>query len=139
MQQRVADAHYIGIYARCSGLNAARFCRKTLHAEQWRVLFAFYMELWIGQLILQTAREFISDSCSDGTFDEAPLTATLCGLFDAPPVATVTTLEGFSKCLRQVQRDLDLAVNSAGFGMPKIRQPEVIAIWVQSGGQSQHC
>src|SRR5260370_34375900 len=48
----IQSDRYIGIYIRCGGLNAARFRDKGQTNEMWADVFAYYMELWLSQLIL---------------------------------------------------------------------------------------
>src|SRR5580658_7677338 len=48
---RLREEGYLGIYLRCGGLNAARFRGKGQTEEAWDAVFAYYMELWLGQLV----------------------------------------------------------------------------------------
>ena len=45
---------FIGIYVRCSGLNANVFSGKGLQYQIWETLFSYYWELWIGERLLST-------------------------------------------------------------------------------------
>src|SRR5438874_2137628 len=45
---------YIGVYLRCGGLNSARFRDKGQIDDTWTEIFAYYMELWLAQLMLST-------------------------------------------------------------------------------------
>jgi hypothetical protein len=54
MRSHVEKNGYLGIHARCSGLNAARFSGKGYDANQWQAVFRFYLELWLGQLLLRS-------------------------------------------------------------------------------------
>ena len=119
----VRQAGYLGIYGRCSGLNAERFARKNLTDEQWHALFAFHIELWLGQLILRTCRKYLAMVAPSGAFGEAPLSKDLGDIFDRPPPRAVTTLDDFADALQIAQRDLDLAVNNASFR--PVQMPEI--------------
>ena len=57
---------FIGIYIRCSGLNANVFSGKGVDDNTWELLFAFYWELWIGERLLY----ILSDMQSEGIIDE---------------------------------------------------------------------
>ena len=57
---------FIGLYIRCSGLNANVFSGKGVDDNTWELLFAFYWELWIGERILY----ILSDMQSEGIIDE---------------------------------------------------------------------
>lgn len=61
---------YIGMYLRCSGLNAGRFSGKRQPEERWRQVFAYYIELWLAQSLLRVAIDLNLGS-EDG--DEATL------------------------------------------------------------------
>ena len=115
MAQRVSQSGYLGVYARCSGLNAARFSRKRHTEDQWGSLFAYYLDIWLGQLILQTASEFLDDSSAMGTFNEAELVEELYGLFDLHPKLDKPTIASYLLHLRALQRELDIQINNASF------------------------
>ena len=57
---------FIGLYIRCSGLNANVFSGKGVDDNTWELLFAFYWELWIGERLLY----ILSDMQSEGIIDE---------------------------------------------------------------------
>lgn len=118
MKERVADAKYLGIYARCSGLNASRFSKKLFNESQWSTVFAYYLDLWLGQCILNTASEFIVDSGSRSELDEIAIASDLCELLDEPVSLTNPSVAGFSEHLQVLQRQLDMKVNNAAFGRP---------------------
>lgn len=59
----VKNDKYIGIYSILSTLDASRFDGKNVPENQWKALFKYYFELYIGAFILKTLSEFIeSDS-----------------------------------------------------------------------------
>lgn len=49
---QVADDGYLGVYFRCSGLNGSRFEGKGQEPDAWSALFAYYLDLWIVELLL---------------------------------------------------------------------------------------
>jgi hypothetical protein len=100
------------------GLYANRFSAKRMSDIQWQTLFSFYVELWFGQLILNTAIEFIRDSEQMGTFDEALIARHLAELFDVPLGIDIHSLVDYSVFLRSIQRELDTEVNMASFRQP---------------------
>src|SRR3546814_14018186 len=53
---------YIGIYLRCSGLNAGRFAGKGQPPEVWDDVFNHYMDLWLAQLTLAVYDDLASRS-----------------------------------------------------------------------------
>ena len=50
----IKNDKYIGVYLRCSSLNSLRFREKGQREEMWEEVFAYYMELWLSQLMLGT-------------------------------------------------------------------------------------
>ncbi len=50
---------FVGIYVRCSGLNANVFAGKGISDQIWETLFSYYWELWIGERILSTLADML--------------------------------------------------------------------------------
>ncbi len=118
MLSHVRDTGYLGIHTRCMGLYTNRFTAKRMSESQWQALFSFYVELWFGQLILQTALDFIKDANALDSFDENDVVRQLIGLFDDKPSQVIQTLTEYSAFLKHLQRDLDGQVNMASFRQP---------------------
>lgn len=118
MASVVKKQGYIGIHSRCMGLNAGRFRGKQLDDEQWRTLFSYYLELWLGQMLLQTTISFLEDCGCLSEIDESAITEELCNLFDHPPILSSYTLSSFNDQLRHLQREIDHLVNNASFRKP---------------------
>lgn len=103
---------YVGIYMRCEGLNAGRFDGKGQSREAWEAIFAYYMDLWLAQLVIQTLGEaFRGNDCL--TKSAADLASEISGLFDEPVVPTEPTLDGLVALFTTLRREVDLAVNNA--------------------------
>jgi len=81
LREGIAADGYIGIYVRCSGLNSGRFKGKRQTEEIWAELFAYYIELWLTQHLLEVIQALGLGS-RDG--DEIQLCRELAGLFDKP-------------------------------------------------------
>src|ERR1035437_850794 len=102
---------YLGVYLRCGGLNASRFAGKGQPPDVWRSVFAYYMELWLGQLVLETAADFAG--CAHVSAECERLTIESClKLFDEPVVAPASTLRHLAEGLRSAQQRLDIEVNN---------------------------
>src|SRR6266700_4247185 len=50
----IKEEGYLGIYMRCSGLNSARFRDKGQSEDVWKTIFAYYMEVWLAQMAVET-------------------------------------------------------------------------------------
>lgn len=118
MLEQVSKTGYLGIHTRCMGLYFNRFSAKRLSEPQWQTLFSNYIELWFGQLILNTAIEFLTDTEQFESFDQFATTSAIAELFDVPLNLDVWTLGAFSEFLKSLQRDLDTEVNMASFRKP---------------------
>jgi hypothetical protein len=55
----MAATPYLGVYFRCGGLNSNRFGGKGIDVDAWDSIFAYYMDLWLAQLLVETISEFL--------------------------------------------------------------------------------
>lgn len=100
---------YIGMYLRCSGLNAGRFSGKRQPEERWRQVFAYYIELWLAQSLLRVAGD-LKIGIDDG--DEEDLCVEILQLFDRVPEGEFRTLKAVAALLATLQKDLDYRANN---------------------------
>ena len=118
--QGVHEEGYIGIYCLCSGLNSSRFARKGQDEAVWSRLFAYYMDIWLGRLVLT----LVSDLYGHGEAGEcdnelAAFARGVASLFDKPLVADGdASIGGLIDGLGSRQKDLDFAVNNAAVNTP---------------------
>ena len=106
---------YLGIYFRCGGLNAGRFSGKRQSSEAWAGSFAYYMDVWLAQLTIQTLLE-IGTGQDDWTpaardsFVQGVLT-----LFDDPPALGTEgdPLVALTETLNGLRREMDRSINNA--------------------------
>lgn len=64
------DEAFIGIYVRCSGLNARVFDGKGVDGYSWEMMFAYYWELWIGERVLAALTDMQENGLLDGCDEE---------------------------------------------------------------------
>jgi hypothetical protein len=107
--ERVLSSGYLGMYFRCSGLNAQRFAGKGIDAERWQDVFAYYLELWIGEVYLQVLAGVLG-----GETPIRPSSRWLRVLEGIPGIdeASARTVVGLAEQLRQERLKLDRAVNN---------------------------
>jgi hypothetical protein len=127
---------YLGVYFRCGGLNATRFKGKGQSPEVWEAIFAYYMELWLAQLLLNCLSEIFPTSTS-GAKVELLIVHECISLLDDVDRPSARTLRALSDYFHSLQRELDVQVNNAAltrtlavrikatsgrlvFGIPKI-------------------
>ena len=105
---------YLGIYLRCGGLNASRFREKGQDNSIWTDLFAYYMELWLGQLFVSVLRD-ISLNSPSLLQQETAICKEILSLFDISydPV-NFSKFDRLLSLLRELQRSFDKEVNNCG-------------------------
>lgn len=104
---------YLGIYFRCGGLNAARFSGKGQRSDVWDDVFQYYMELWVAQLLLSTVGDVLPSSGAPLPPQQS-IYAGARELFDDPPSPFPRSLRALGATLKDLQRELDGAVNNCG-------------------------
>lgn len=74
------DETFIGIYVRCSGLNARVFDGKGVDEYTWEMMFANYWELWVSERILAVLIDMQGYGLMNGC-DENDLVCGILALF----------------------------------------------------------
>ena len=133
----IQEEGYVGIYLRCSGLNASRFSGKGQTEEAWAILFQQYMDLWLAELFWRTVGDAFP------AVGQSRSSARVAAeLFDVPPQSVIASTESLVEKLRAWRRALDVAINTAAltqrldvsvpvtpsrlvFGLPRIVAEEV--------------
>jgi len=104
---------YIGTYLRCGGLNARRFNYGNDNNINWSSLFAYYMDLWLSQLILGVIKNATNNS---GEFAkcENEICKEIYLLLSQPDnnVSSPENIQELINFLHVQQRTLDLAINN---------------------------
>lgn len=72
--------NFVGVYVRCSGLNAKVFSGKGLSNDLWESLFAYYWELWMGERMLSVLEDMLKEGILTDV-DEDVLVKDILGLF----------------------------------------------------------
>ena len=111
----VQSEGYLGVYFRCGGLNSSRFAGKGQSPAVWSAVFAYYMEIWLGRLVLDVIRDFLGfkqlppESAPIKSFADA-----VDALFDrrlAPGEGS--PMDALVSAFQMQQRHLDLEINNA--------------------------
>lgn len=110
--QGIHDDGYLGIYLRCGGLNSSRFEGKGQSPEVWADVFAYYMELWISQMLLNAVTDIYSKS-NELEKETLKLCNAIADLFDEPLDSMPTSLSDILTLLQKLQKDVDLTVNNS--------------------------
>lgn len=106
---------YLGLYFRCGGLNASRFEGKGVTKEAWDAIFAYYTDLWLVRLYVQTAESFTRTTAASDAPYEREFVAAIARHLDPSDSGEVES-RGFAGILDQISAELatiDRAVNNA--------------------------
>lgn len=106
------EDRYIGVYLRCSSLNSSRFRDKGQTEEIWEEVFAYYMELWLSQLMLNTVLNAVGGTDELGTC-ESRISGELSRLIRAKQGSSLSSLSALQTLLGNLQKELDAAVSNA--------------------------
>lgn len=126
---------YLGIYMVCGGINANRFYGKGQSTEIWNSIFAYYMDIWLSQMVLKTTSEIYTDN-NELKNVEKKICSEILNLFDSIDNRP-NTLIGLLDLLVSIQKSIDFDVNNCAitkkletrisvspakliFGIPKI-------------------
>ena len=110
--QGIHNDGYLGIYLRCGGLNSSRFDGKGQSSEVWADVFAYYMELWISQMLLNAVIDMYGAS-NELEKVVLKLCNAIADLFDEPLDSMPTSLSDIVTLLQKLQKDVDLTVNNS--------------------------
>lgn len=102
---------YLGVYLKCGGLNASRFEGKKQSDDAWASIFAWSMDLWIAEHLVGTVLD-LAGGGNAAVSNERDACVEIAELFDAPSEHMPDTLLGLHRRLRDLQRELDTAVNN---------------------------
>lgn len=109
----IANDKYIGIYSILSTLDAGRFEGKNVPEDQWKALFKYYFELYIGAFILKTLSEFIeSDYGRDG---EVAFVKGVVGLFLKDIIIQQYDLKSLIEYVENERKNIDYEIENVAF------------------------
>jgi len=119
---------YLGIYLRCSGLNGFKFKGKEETEDTWQNIFAYYLELWLSQLLLNCIVKIIESSNLD-VKDEHILTLEILDLLDANGLPnSIKSFTHIIKYFNELQKEIDYSINNKAFTNKKISESvEILA------------
>ncbi len=105
----ITEEGYLGVYLRCSGLNASRYKGKDKSEEFWNDVFAYSFDLWLAQILLDN---IIRSDLIEDKLDHI-ITQEICKLFDDETYSS--SLKEVSEHIISLQHKLDRAVNNILF------------------------
>jgi hypothetical protein len=106
---------YLGIYARCGGMDSSRFDGKALTEEKWSALFAYYFELWVADKTLAAVQSLVESGLISTDVDAA-IADHIARLLDKQiRVRAFGSIADARECFADLRRRLDYSVNNAAF------------------------
>lgn len=103
---------FLGIYLLCGGLNSERFRGKGQPEETWAGLFSYYIELWLGQILISTLNDIF---CGYPNLQkhEKQFASDILSLFDVKyNTDNYCSLSQISNLLEGLHHELDWQVNN---------------------------
>jgi len=110
VQSAIVHDGYIGTYFRCRGLNAFRFSGKGQSDDLWQAVFAYYMDLWLCQLLLENLQKLLVNS--NTTFSEREFLDALAPLLSRDSIRVDSLAEAIDR-VDSLRRALDIHVNNS--------------------------
>lgn len=126
--RRVIDDKFLGIYFRCSGLNANRFAGRGVNEDVWVAVFAFYMDIWLAEHLLNVLVELAEDPDFASVTQVASFNTAIS---DELPWLEVNPGEGIADIRLRVanaRKAVDRAVNNA-----PMRRSLDVDVWSNPG------
>ena len=102
---------YMGIYLRCEGLNANRFAHKGQSLEVWNDVFQYYMELFLGELLLRNVAQLFESNGTSPSIELGFVYAVM-SLFDSIDGERPRRLTDLIAYLRRLRAEVDGEVNN---------------------------
>lgn len=108
------DDKYIGIYLRCGGLNSDRFSESHIGANASKTLFAYYIELWFTQLLLQILEDICLNIPEVKSREKSVCEQVVKTLFDTDlKESTIQSFAELKELLKKFQNQMDFEMNNS--------------------------
>nr|WP_315141942.1 hypothetical protein [uncultured Flavobacterium sp.] len=120
---------YLGTYLRCSGLNGFKFKNNgDKDPENWQIIFSYYLELWLSQLLLKNIIKILEDRNLVIT-NEHTIALEIMDLLDTTEVSqNVKSFSHLVKYFSELQKNIDYAINNKAFTKKKVSESvEILA------------
>ena len=120
---------YLGTYLRCSGLNGFKFKDKGENStENWQIIFSYYLELWLSQLLLKNVIKILEDR-NLVIPNEHTITLEIMDLLDTTEVTqNVKSFSHLVKYFNDLQKNVDYAINNKAFTQKSVSESvEILA------------
>lgn len=113
---------HLGIYFRCSGLNADRFNGKNINEDAWKTVFYFYLDVWLTEHLLNVLSD-VAQSTSIwnqesqlGFVNDVEEILRPGHSVAGPQVSSIsrsTSISDLNQGLSALRREMDRSINNA--------------------------
>ncbi len=100
---------YLGTYLKLGGLNTKRFSGKKIDDDEWLHIFAYYLDIWLSQLLIDNIINTFPDAKIK---NEESICTKITQLFDQEITLEDMSLKSLSSFLHKSLREIDLKVNN---------------------------
>lgn len=104
---------YIGVYSILSTLDASRFEGKNVLEDQWKSLFKYYFELYIGSFVLKTLSEYIESE--EGRSRECLFVKEVIELFLKKVNLNTYDLKSLIEYIESERKSIDFEIENVAF------------------------
>lgn len=109
----VTHDNYIGVYSILSTLDASRFEGKNVLEDQWKSLFKYYFELYIGSFVLKTLSEYIESE--EGRSKESLFVKAVIELFLKKVNLNTYDLKSLIEYIDSERKSIDFEIENVAF------------------------
>lgn len=102
------------------GLNGYRFSARNELPETWEIVFSYYLDLWLSQLLLDSV-SLIFTSNPDLNKYETPLVHEVLKVFNTKEKLDYSNFEELRSFLNSEQRKIDYAINNSSLNNDSIK------------------
>lgn len=118
--ENIGKDKYVGVFMRCGGLNASKFSGESQSGDAWKNIFAYYLELWYSQLIIDIIGEILTIVPDKYANAEIEICNAVLNLFDKKDNNNPQTLSELKNLLHALQKGVDYEVNNCAITGEKI-------------------
>jgi hypothetical protein len=111
---RLVDDGYVGLYVLLGGLNSLRFRGYGKDEEYWTRLFAYYMDLWLSQVVLGVLDDIMHNN-EKMRDKESVICDEITSLLRPKPDVQAKTISDLIGVFKELQEEIDDVANNFAF------------------------
>lgn len=117
--ESILESRYLGVYLRCTGINAARFGEKGQDPKKWLEVFGYHLDLTLAEECLRTSINLLRHADIAMTSDqELRVVQEIVDIFDSWNDPLPQSVDELISALALVRRRVDMDVNNCSRTRP---------------------